>query len=317
MNDAGLPLTLIPMKGGRAGVSKASGFIQRLMAENKKKHEGEYKNPTYPLAPGSKMKAPAKFDWKALASKEQGGINESAYGASPFILSNFAGKPKMKETAKQRAARLAVRPRSSVQDVINEIDEVLAEPKPKKPVAPPPPPPKAPEAPKPKPKSLIAQMYDTFGSDPYLTHKKGSIWTVSNLDGSEAIGEFDIGLNPKDCRYDEVREYWYIPLEEGGVIDAKTSETIITADKLYLYFDQTPDGRGTGASEGVWAWSWSSNPPGGFTLEPDDNNLFADEEFMDKVWIPYQTRRGDLPEEYESPFTKAVGVEGKLWVAYG
>ena len=107
--------------GGRAGVSKASGFIQRLMSENKWKHSGQYKNPTWALHKDSKMSAPAEFDWKKLATPEQGGLNtqgKTDYGASPFILKHYSGKPQQfhsgthpkgyypQETATQRKARI-------------------------------------------------------------------------------------------------------------------------------------------------------------------------------------------------------------------
>jgi hypothetical protein len=99
--------------GGRAGVSKASGFIMRMMAENKVKHNGQYRKPTT-LPPGSKMSAPAIFDYKKLASPEQGGLNRAGnpYGASPFITKHFEGdyvpfsaRPYPAETQAQRVAR--------------------------------------------------------------------------------------------------------------------------------------------------------------------------------------------------------------------
>lgn len=99
-------------KKGR-GVSKASGFIRRMMAENKKKHTGQYKKPTFPLAKDSTMNAAVEFDLKKLASKEQGGLNKAQYGASPFIEKHFKGnpivypaKPYGKETKSQKIARL-------------------------------------------------------------------------------------------------------------------------------------------------------------------------------------------------------------------
>jgi hypothetical protein len=89
------------LEGGRG---QASGFIMRAMAENKLKHSGQYKNPTYPLAPGSTMNKPIEFDWKKLANKSQGGEKEvgskthwgtkGEYGASPFILHHFSGDAK-------------------------------------------------------------------------------------------------------------------------------------------------------------------------------------------------------------------------------
>ena len=105
------------LKGGRG---RASGFIMRAMAENKKKHTGAYKNPTFPLAPGSTMNKPIEFDWRKLANKSQGGEGEAtakttwgkkgAYGASPFILHHFSKsptttKPDKGEDEGQRVAR--------------------------------------------------------------------------------------------------------------------------------------------------------------------------------------------------------------------
>ena len=102
------------LRGGLAGVSKASGFIQRLMAENKKKHEGRYMNPTWELHPESTMKRAEEFDWKKLASDGQGGLNRTGnpYGASPFITKHFRNRAVAegkadKETEAQRKARRA------------------------------------------------------------------------------------------------------------------------------------------------------------------------------------------------------------------
>lgn len=111
------------LEGGRG---RASGFIMRAMAENKLKHSGQYKNPTYPLAPESTMNKPIEFDWRKLANKNQGGVpvagtktywgTKGDYGASPFILQHFSGSPKPfkkgdrkdypKETDIQKKARL-------------------------------------------------------------------------------------------------------------------------------------------------------------------------------------------------------------------
>lgn len=110
------------LKGGLKGVSKASGFIRRLMWENSHKHSGAYGNPTWALAPGSKMNKPIKFDYKKLANAEQGGeptySNKSGvrernpYGASPFIEHHFkteakkAKAPAKPETDAQKKARM-------------------------------------------------------------------------------------------------------------------------------------------------------------------------------------------------------------------
>jgi hypothetical protein len=76
-----------------AGASKASGFIQRMMAENALKHKGQYRNPSKPLASGSTMNKPVAFKYSRLANAGQGGTNEDDYGASPFIQKHFSGKP--------------------------------------------------------------------------------------------------------------------------------------------------------------------------------------------------------------------------------
>jgi len=63
-----------------------------MMAENKKKHNGQYRNPSgndY----GSTMKQFRAFDYNRLANSDQSGTNEAAYGASPFIIKHF-GSPK-------------------------------------------------------------------------------------------------------------------------------------------------------------------------------------------------------------------------------
>jgi len=75
------------IRGGK--MSKNSGFIRRLMAENVLKHQGQYKNPTWELHPDSTMSAKAKFEYKKLANPDQRGSNEVDYGASPFIQKHF------------------------------------------------------------------------------------------------------------------------------------------------------------------------------------------------------------------------------------
>lgn len=76
------------LQGGRG---QASGFIMRMMAENKKKHQGQYKNPSDNNY-GSTMKQFRPFNYKALANRDQNGRNTSDYGASPFIIKHF-GSP--------------------------------------------------------------------------------------------------------------------------------------------------------------------------------------------------------------------------------
>lgn len=113
--------SLEPVEELEGGRGRASGFIMRAMAENKLKHSGKYRKPTFPLAPGSKMNKPIEFDWRKLADKSQGGLqepgqkvhwgNKGEYGASPFILHHFKGaptdtRPDIKESESQRKARL-------------------------------------------------------------------------------------------------------------------------------------------------------------------------------------------------------------------
>jgi hypothetical protein len=110
------------LKGGLSGVSKASGFIRRLMWENSHKHDGAYGNPTWGLAKDSTMKQPIKFDYKKLASASQGGeptyknkrgtTERNPYGASPFIQHHFSTTEKKAraektapETEEQKRAR--------------------------------------------------------------------------------------------------------------------------------------------------------------------------------------------------------------------
>jgi len=107
-----------PLRGGLAGVSKASGFIQRMMAENKKKHSGQYKKPTSPASPDSTMKAWRAFDYKRLANSKQSGTNTHNYGASPFIQKYFKDGTvpftkgnTAEETDEQKAERIVMRAR--------------------------------------------------------------------------------------------------------------------------------------------------------------------------------------------------------------
>lgn len=107
------------LQGGRG---QASGFIMRMMAENKLKHKGQYKNPSTNDY-GSKMNQFRAFDIKRLANRDQKGVNTSDYGASPFIIKHFGSPeavpfiPKAErygeenkviegETEEQKAARL-------------------------------------------------------------------------------------------------------------------------------------------------------------------------------------------------------------------
>jgi hypothetical protein len=120
ISGAGLePILSAEFSGGRG---QASGFIMRMMAENKKKHQGQYRNPSdndY----GSTMNKFRAFDYKRLANAEQNGNNDAEIGASPFIQRHFGSPeavpfiPKAQrgseehrviagETEEQKAARL-------------------------------------------------------------------------------------------------------------------------------------------------------------------------------------------------------------------
>lgn len=117
---AGLEPILSPSFSGGRG--QASGFIMRMMAENKKKHQGQYRNPSNNDY-GSTMNQFRAFDYKKLANEDQNGNNQSEYGASPFIQKHFGSPeavqfiPKAQrgseehrviegETEEQKAARL-------------------------------------------------------------------------------------------------------------------------------------------------------------------------------------------------------------------
>lgn len=139
------------MKGGRG---QASGFVMRMMAEAKLKHEGKpygknpripsYKNPTDPMSARSTMNQPVAFDFKKLANSKQSGRNSSAYGASPFIIRHFGGptineEGPYEETAEQTRARNAWRKqpkrRNRVDAIIDaaldEAQAVVPKPQPK------------------------------------------------------------------------------------------------------------------------------------------------------------------------------------------
>ena len=78
------------------GGSKASGFIQAMMAENKTKHTGQYRNPSDPAHEDNRVKRMVTwepFDYKKLANADQDGDNNARYGASPFIQKHFKGEP--------------------------------------------------------------------------------------------------------------------------------------------------------------------------------------------------------------------------------
>lgn len=117
ISGAGLEPLLV---GGRG---QASGFIMRMMAENKKKHSGSYKNPTAPLHPDSTMNGAVPFDYGKLANKGQKGTNKSDYGASPFIERTFGTNKKAEEeTDTQKDARA----KAQSEDLLKKAEELLA-----------------------------------------------------------------------------------------------------------------------------------------------------------------------------------------------
>jgi hypothetical protein len=93
------------MTGDMVAGSKASGFIQRMMWEAKHKHDGKYQPPTDPLAKDSTMNAPVPFRYSKLANKDQGGVNDDDYGASPFIIKHFGPATEKALSAALNAAR--------------------------------------------------------------------------------------------------------------------------------------------------------------------------------------------------------------------
>jgi hypothetical protein len=109
-----------------------------MMAENKLKHKGQYKNPSTNDY-GSKMNQFRAFDIKRLANRDQKGVNTSDYGASPFILKHFGSPeavpfiPKAErygeenkviegETEEQKAARL----QKKAEELAEKAKELLA-----------------------------------------------------------------------------------------------------------------------------------------------------------------------------------------------
>lgn len=124
------------LSGGRG---QASGFIMRMMAENKKKHNGQYRNPSDNNY-GSTMKQFRPFNYKALANREQNGRNTSDYGASPFIIKHFGSPqavpfiPKAQrgseehrviegETDEQKSARLKAKAEELTQKAVELLEQ--------------------------------------------------------------------------------------------------------------------------------------------------------------------------------------------------
>lgn len=83
--------------GGLTGVSKASGFIRRMMWENKGVNKGNYGNKTKPPAGAMTGVDAGEIKYSKIANKEQKGKNTGSYhtyGASPFIQKYYADKSK-------------------------------------------------------------------------------------------------------------------------------------------------------------------------------------------------------------------------------
>jgi len=92
INDIPIPPAL---RG--SGQSRKAGFVQRMMAEVKLKHDGEYRKPTAPLSKQSTMKAPVAFSMSKLPS------------ASPFIIHHFGTKAQQNALKAQREVRQKAR----------------------------------------------------------------------------------------------------------------------------------------------------------------------------------------------------------------
>ena len=124
------------LSGGRG---QASGFIMRMMAENKKKHQGQYRNPSDNNY-GSTMNQFRPFNYKALANRDQNGRNTSDYGASPFIIKHFGSPqsvpfiPKAQrgseehrviegETDEQKSARLKAKAEELTQKAVELLEQ--------------------------------------------------------------------------------------------------------------------------------------------------------------------------------------------------
>ena len=88
----------VELHGGRG---QASGFVMRMMAENKKKHKGQYKNPSTNDY-GSSMKSFRAFDYDKMENP------------SKFLTEHFSGDPvpfvsKRAEKRAENAALVAIR----------------------------------------------------------------------------------------------------------------------------------------------------------------------------------------------------------------
>ncbi len=133
------------------GGSKASGFIQRMMAENALKHRGQYGRPSEPLAKDSTMNRPVAFVYKKLANSDQGGENSRDYGASPFIQTHFKSKKRVPFTRKRHSEWAEMYEKGVSFDRMAARRGQFIAPPPKKveapAPAPPPSPPKAAKAP--------------------------------------------------------------------------------------------------------------------------------------------------------------------------
>ena len=140
--------------GEYSGGSAASGFIARMMAENRVKHKGAY-GPNGVLPKGTHMDGPRNFDLNRLANRKQKpfrGKNTSKYGASPFILEHFS-KGKTPTKAKGQRTKVPDAPfklvRKPKAPKTAEVEEVIEEVK------------VSPKSPKKMPKGPVPYGFDS------------------------------------------------------------------------------------------------------------------------------------------------------------
>ena len=213
--------------GGRKGVTQASGFVMRMMAENKARPQGQYRKPTS-LRADSKMNTPGIFEWKKLASPGQGGENQrgNPYGASPFITKHFKGdyvpfsaRPYEPESKDQQVARYrftAQRLLKFARELAGEMPQDLPgltrapapsrasqTPAPSRPPSPPPaprqPPPPPPSPPAPRQPSNAATSSSNAAPPPPAPR---TIRLTETVEGEE-----------EPVRRSELPEKWDIPFE--------------------------------------------------------------------------------------------------------
>jgi hypothetical protein len=92
-------------RGGKNYKSPKAGFIGRMMGEVSLKHDGEYRKPTKPLSKESTMKSAVPFDYRKLATPDQGGDNEEGEGASSWVIEHFGTASAKKKLAAKRASK--------------------------------------------------------------------------------------------------------------------------------------------------------------------------------------------------------------------